>query len=101
MNLAFDVTRLIGAKVLIIGDIMLDHYQRGVVERISPSSGANGRITNQEFKIGGAGNVAQNIATLGGNATLLGICGKDFFEDAIQDICTNLGVRHKLIHSAT
>lgn len=102
MNLAFDVTRLIGAKVLIIGDIMLDHYQRGVVERISPEAPVPiVRITDQEFKIGGAGNVAQNIATLGGNATLLGICGKDFFGNTLQDICAKLGVRHKLIHSAS
>lgn len=67
MNLAFSAARLIGAKVLIIGDAMLDQYQRGIVERISPEAPVPiVTVTGEEFKIGGAGNVAQNIATLGG-----------------------------------
>lgn len=68
MNLAFSASRMIGSRVLIIGDIMLDQYQKGVVERISPEAPVPiVKVTEQIFRIGGAGNVAQNVAMLGGN----------------------------------
>ena len=54
MNLAFNASRMIGSKVLIIGDIMLDQYQKGLVERISPEAPVPVvKITEQIFKIGG------------------------------------------------
>lgn len=102
MNLAFNASRMIGSKVLIIGDIMLDQYQRGLVERISPEAPVPVvKVTEQVFKIGGAGNVAQNVATLGGCPTLISICGQDLYGDNLQDICTGLGVDSHLIRSAS
>lgn len=100
MNLAFNASRMIGARVLIIGDIMLDQYQRGIVERISPEAPVPiVKVTDQEFKIGGAGNVAQSIATLGGAATLISICGNDLYGQNLSRICAELGVDAKLIMS--
>jgi len=100
MNLAFNASRMIGSKVLIIGDVMLDQYQKGVVERISPEAPVPiVKITDQTFKIGGAGNVAQNVATLGGSPTLISICGHDLYGDNLQDICSSLRVDSKLIRS--
>ena len=100
MNLAFNASRMIGSKVLIIGDIMLDQYQRGLVERISPEAPVPiVKITEQVFKIGGAGNVAQNVATLGGCPTLVSICGEDLYGDNLRDICAGLGVDSHLIRS--
>jgi len=102
MNLAFNASRMIGSKVLIIGDIMLDQYQRGMVERISPEAPVPiVRITEQVFKIGGAGNVAQNVATLGGCPTLISICGQDLYGDNLQDICGSLRVESHLIRSSS
>jgi len=102
MNLAFNASRMIGSKVLIIGDIMLDQYQKGLVERISPEAPVPiVKITEQVFKIGGAGNVAQNVATLGGCPTLVSICGQDLYGDNLQEICGTLGVESQLIRSVS
>ncbi|GAB1410876.1 bifunctional ADP-heptose synthase [Desulfovibrionales bacterium] len=102
MNLAFSAARLIGAKVLIIGDAMLDQYQRGIVERISPEAPVPiVTVTGEEFKIGGAGNVAQNIATLGGAATLISLCGHDVYGENMGHICTELGINACLLPSST
>jgi rfaE bifunctional protein kinase chain/domain len=100
MNLAFNASRMIGSKVLIIGDIMLDQYQRGIVERISPEAPVPiVKVTEQVFKIGGAGNVAQNVATLGGVPTLISICGEDLYGDNLTQICKDLRVDSQLIRS--
>jgi rfaE bifunctional protein kinase chain/domain len=102
MNLAFNASRMIGSKVLIIGDIMLDQYQKGLVERISPEAPVPVvKVTEQVFKIGGAGNVAQNVATLGGCPTLVSICGTDRYGENLQEICSSLGIESHLIRSAS
>lgn len=65
-------------KVLCIGDIILDHYINGVVERISPEAPIPILLMqNQDYQIGGAGNVAKNISSLGGKVTLLCLTGND------------------------
>lgn len=102
MNLAFSASRMIGANVLIIGDIMLDQYQKGIVERISPEAPVPiVRITAEEHKIGGAGNVAQNIACLGGKASLISICGQDSAGDNLEAICRDLKIGSLLLRSAS
>ena len=100
MNMAFNASRMIGSRVLIIGDIMLDQYQKGVVERISPEAPVPVvKVTEQVFKIGGAGNVAQNIASLGGKPTLISLCGDDANGRTLADLCTDLKVECQLITS--
>ncbi|NLY42162.1 MAG: D-glycero-beta-D-manno-heptose-7-phosphate kinase [Desulfovibrionales bacterium] len=100
--MAFSAARFIGAKVLIIGDAMLDQYQRGIVERISPEAPVPiVTVTEEEFKIGGAGNVAQNIATLGGVPTLISLCGQDVYGENMAQICAELGIDACLLPSAT
>jgi len=67
-----------GRKVCVIGDLMLDKYIYGEVERISPEAPIPVvKISSELFTPGGAGNVANNIATLGGLAYIVGIVGKD------------------------
>ena len=71
-------TGWIGKEILVIGDIMLDHYTWGEVERISPEAPVPVvRVMQQSDQPGGAANVAMNIAMLGARATLLGFCGDD------------------------
>jgi D-glycero-beta-D-manno-heptose-7-phosphate kinase len=71
-------TRLAGRRVLIVGDIMLDHFVIGRVDRISPEAPVPVvRFDHEEFRLGGAANVAHNIAALGGHADLVGIVGGD------------------------
>ena len=71
--------------VLIAGDVMLDRYWQGDTSRISPEAPVPVvRITDLEDRAGGAGNVALNIAALGGHTRLLGITGNDEAATALQ-----------------
>jgi D-glycero-beta-D-manno-heptose-7-phosphate kinase len=72
------IQRLGGRIVLVIGDVMLDHFVIGRVERISPEAPVPVvRFEHEEFRLGGAANVAHNIAALGGRPELVGIVGDD------------------------
>lgn len=68
-----------GKKIGVIGDLMLDHFMWGDVERISPEAPVPVVfITKESFVPGGAGNTATNIFALGGETFVLGLVGKDF-----------------------
>jgi len=76
------------AKILVIGDLILDEYIKGSVERISPEAPVPVVWARERnFVPGGAANVAYNIAALDGHATLLGVIGKD---KNAQILCTEL-----------
>ena len=65
-------------NILVIGDIILDEYVYGKVDRISQEAPVPiVSIDYQEFKPGGAANVALNLSGLGTKVTLMGIVGKD------------------------
>ncbi|MFL5051397.1 MAG: D-glycero-beta-D-manno-heptose-7-phosphate kinase [Xanthobacteraceae bacterium] len=66
------------ASVLCVGDLMLDTYVYGEVERISPEAPAPVlAVTREELVIGGAGNVARNVASLGARCIFVGVVGDD------------------------
>ncbi|TCS65130.1 D-glycero-beta-D-manno-heptose-7-phosphate kinase [Varunaivibrio sulfuroxidans] len=66
------------ARVLCLGDIMLDRFVHGAVERISPEAPIPVlRVTHEETMLGGMGNVARNIRALGGAASCIGVIGED------------------------
>lgn len=70
--------RLAAARVLVVGDVMLDRYWFGDVHRISPEAPVPVvKIDRQEERPGGAANVARNVAALGGKASLLSVVGDD------------------------
>lgn len=74
----FEMPPFQDAKVLVVGDVMLDRYWHGKASRISPEAPVPVvRVGNQEDRPGGAGNVALNIAALGGAASLVGLIGDD------------------------
>ncbi|MEM4264030.1 MAG: PfkB family carbohydrate kinase, partial [Candidatus Woesearchaeota archaeon] len=67
-----------GKKILVIGDVMLDKYIYGSVTRISPEAPVQVvKVEKESYVPGGAANVANNIAALGGRAILVGAVGKD------------------------
>lgn len=69
---------LAARRVLVVGDVMLDRYWHGAVDRISPEAPVPVvRIEREEERLGGAANVALNIRTLGARATLLTVVGSD------------------------
>ena len=81
------------AKVLVIGDVMLDRYWHGGTSRISPEAPVPVVKVNQvEDRPGGAGNVALNIASLGAPAWLVGATGNDEAADALQTRLEAAGV---------
>ena len=68
--------RVARARVLVVGDVMLDRYWFGDVERISPEAPVPVvRIARTEERPGGAANVARNVAALGAHAMLLSATG--------------------------
>ena len=78
------VARFADASVLIVGDVMLDHFVIGRVSRISPEAPVPVvQYDHDEYRIGGAGNVANNVRALGGAVDLVGLIGQDRDADAL------------------
>lgn len=81
------------ARVLVLGDIMLDRYWEGGASRISPEAPVPVvKVEQITDRPGGAGNVALNIAALGASASLLGYTGDDEMADSLQDMLGGAGV---------
>ncbi len=93
---------LAGARVLVVGDVMLDRYWFGDVSRISPEAPVPvARIGRSEERAGGAANVARNIASLGGKATLLSVVGDDEAGRALENLMQLDGVRTEFRRDAS
>ena len=81
------------AQVLVLGDLMLDRYWQGSATRISPEAPVPVvHIKSSEERAGGAGNVALNIAALGGRVTLMGYCGQDEAGDSLLGLLQRAGI---------
>jgi D-glycero-beta-D-manno-heptose-7-phosphate kinase len=79
------IGRFAGASVLVVGDVMLDRFVVGRVDRISPEAPVPiVAFDHEEIRVGGAANVAANVAALGGTAHLLGLVGDDTAADALR-----------------
>jgi len=88
-ELAEIVRQFHGAHVLVVGDIILDQYVVGGVQRLSPEAPIPVlRPTGSRTTLGGAANVALNITTLGGRATLVGVVGDDTTGATVQRLVT-------------
>ncbi len=85
--------RLARARVLVVGDAMLDRYWFGAVDRISPEAPVPVvRVTREEERLGGAANVALNVKTLGAQATLLTVVGDDEPARKLRQLLAQHGV---------
>ena len=74
-------------NILVIGDVMIDKYVWGKVERISPEAPVPiVLIKNTEYRLGGAANVALNIKTLGANPFLFSVIGNDNTANILKNI---------------
>ena len=81
------------ARIIVIGDVMLDRYWSGQATRISPEAPVPVvKVKSIEDRIGGAANVALNIAKLGGQVTLLGVIGDDAEGEIVQQLLEAEGV---------
>ena len=89
------------SRVLTLGDVMLDRYWHGGTSRISPEAPVPVvKVEDEEGRPGGAGNVALNIAALGGRATLVGLAGKDEAGDILERKLTETGVTCRLVRQS-
>ena len=80
-------------NILVIGDIILDHYIWGKVSRISPEAPVPVvEVTRESFLLGGAANVAHNVISLGGRASVIGMNGQDIAGEALMNILRQNGV---------
>ncbi len=85
--------KIAAAHVLVVGDVMLDRYWFGGVDRISPEAPVPVvRVTREEERIGGAANVAYNVVTLGAKASLLTVVGDDEASHKLEDLVAQTGI---------
>ena len=91
-----------GSTVLCLGDLMLDRYAYGEIDRISPEAPVPVlRLTRTTEMLGGAGNVASNIAALGGAAVLIGLLGRDPAGNAVRAaVARTPGIVGRLVETA-
>jgi D-beta-D-heptose 7-phosphate kinase/D-beta-D-heptose 1-phosphate adenosyltransferase len=98
-----DILRLVASgwkhlPVLVIGDVMLDQYVWGEVERISPEAPVPViRATQRDEKPGGAANVAMNLAALGACVTLIGFAGADREQSSLESLLAEQGIESTFI----
>ena len=85
--------KIASARVLVVGDAMLDRYWYGAVDRISPEAPVPVvRVTRTEERIGAAANVAYNIVTLGAQASLLSVVGEDEASHILESLVAKTGI---------
>jgi rfaE bifunctional protein kinase chain/domain len=93
--------RVASARVLIVGDVMLDRYWFGDVERISPEAPVPVvKIARSEERPGGAANVARNVAALGAHAMLLSATGRDEAAEALLRLLDDERIHTSLLRDA-
>lgn len=84
-------------RIVVVGDVMLDEYWFGEVNRISPEAPVPVvRITRSEERPGGAANVARNVVALGAQATLLSVVGGDSAADRLRSVLDAADIDHRL-----
>jgi D-beta-D-heptose 7-phosphate kinase / D-beta-D-heptose 1-phosphate adenosyltransferase len=97
-----DVSDLLRAfpdvRVLVLGDFMLDEYLWGHIQRISPEAPVPVlNLVSQTHALGGAGNVAKNLRSLGVRVSCIGVLGRDRTGEIIQEELARSGVEHELL----
>ena len=93
--------RIAQSRILVVGDVMLDRYWHGDVNRISPEAPVPVvHIQREEVRLGGAANVALNISTLGAGVTLLSIVGADDARATLRKLLAAHHINADLIEDA-
>ena len=88
------------AKILIVGDIILDEYLKGSVTRVSPEAPVPVlKPEHRDLRLGGASNVALNAKALGSRVELIGVTGKDTAGRELKDLLKNKSIKSSLVSS--
>ena len=87
------LSRFASRRVLVVGDVMLDRFIVGTVTRISPEAPVPVvRFQSEHSRLGGAANVAHNLAVLGARVALVGMVGADATARRLRDLLETAGV---------
>jgi D-beta-D-heptose 7-phosphate kinase/D-beta-D-heptose 1-phosphate adenosyltransferase len=87
------VSRLLNRPIVVIGDVMLDHFVIGAVDRISPEAPVPVvRFARDEYRLGGAANVASNLRALGADVELVALVGRDAEADRLRTELSRPGI---------
>lgn len=82
-----------GLRAIVVGDLMLDEYLWGRVDRISPEAPVPiVQLTGKDHRIGGAGNVALNLAALGAQVSMISVTGEDPSGDMLRRMLSEAGI---------
>lgn len=93
-----EIGKFEGVRIFVIGDVMLDHYWHGRVERISPEAPVPVvEVERTEAMPGGAANVALNLRSLGADVALAGLRGRDENGEKLQELLRSHGIRDYLM----
>jgi rfaE bifunctional protein kinase chain/domain len=98
LQLAERLEQMQGLQVLVIGDVGIDRYTMGAVERISPEAPVPiVRVQDEQLKLGLAANVADNLKVLGADPLLCAVIGKDRAADDFKDLLKKVKIPHQFL----
>lgn len=87
------VSSFVGVPIAVIGDLIVDHYIWGKVDRISPEAPVVVvNVSEENKRLGGAGNVAHNLVSLGASVSLFGVVGDDVSGRELIRMCDEVGI---------
>ena len=87
-----DISKFDQTRILVVGDLMIDEYVWGEVERISPEAPVQVvAVSNQEYTLGGSGNVVNNLMSLGAAVSVLGVTGTGADAERLLEKLVDLG----------
>ena len=85
--------------IIVLGEVMLDKYTFGKVERINPEAPVPVlNTTKEKYTLGGAGNVANNLSSLKEDVYLISLIGNDFNAELIKELCEKKDIEYFLWH---
>ena len=88
------------SNILVFGDVMLDRYVSGSVDRVSPEAPVPVlKPIKEEIRLGGAANVALNLSSLGSKVSLIGISGKDSSSAQISNLLKENKIKNEIVKS--
>ena len=95
-----NLKQLSKGNVLVFGDVILDRYISGTVDRVSPEAPVPVlKPSKEDIRLGGAANVAVNLTSLGSKATLIGVTGRDDSFNQIKDLLQKNKIKNALTKS--
>ena len=92
-DLRRSIEKIVSPRILVVGDLMLDHYSWGEVKRVSPEAPIPiMRVLREDQRLGGAGNVVMNLSALGAEVIVFGVTGNDETGNTIRKLLSENGV---------